>query len=158
MKDLVLALVLLAAAGCTGSGPGPGGQSALPDVRLKTLGGATAESLAGCPTDKCLTVLVAPWCGVCHQVTPDIVRLRRHLDEKGVTSRVVVGMASLDEITPFAARYGPDALLDPDGAFKARGVPLFVTTARGGKVLKTVPGFPRGSGTLGELAAAFGLP
>lgn len=153
MRPLLLALTL-AVSGCSSS---EGGGS-LPDVRLKTLGGATGDSLADCPTDKCLTVLVAPWCGVCHQVTPDVVRLRRYLDEQGVTSRVVVGLASLEEIKPFAANFGPDALLDPDGAFKARGVPLFVTTARGGAVLKTVPGFPRGSGTLGELAAAFGLP
>lgn len=151
MRALALALVL---AGCSGVDGAP---AKLPDVRLKTLGGATGESLASCPTDKCLTVLVAPWCGVCHQVTPDVVRLRRYLDEKGVTSRVVVGMASLEDIKPFAANFGPDALLDPDGAFKARGVPLFVTTERGGKVLKTIPGFPRGAATLGDLAAQFGL-
>lgn len=155
MRPLALALALLAAAGCSG---GSGDGAPLPDVRLRTLGGATGESLATCPTAKCLTVLVAPWCGVCHQVTPDVVRLRRWLGEHGVSSRVVVGLASLEDIKPFAERFGPDALLDPDGAVKARGVPLFVVTDRSGKVLKTVPGFPRGSATLAELAAFFGLP
>jgi hypothetical protein len=110
MRALALALLL---AGCSGVDTA----ATLPDVRLKTLGGATGDSLATCPTDKCRTVLVAPWCGVCHQVTPDVVRLRRYLDEKGVTSRVVVGMASLEEIKPFAEKFGSDALLDPDGAF-----------------------------------------
>lgn len=132
-------------------------KSSLPDVRLPTLGGAMGESLASCPTEKCLTVLVAPWCGVCHQVSGDVVRLRRHLDSRGIASRVVVGLASLEEIRPFAARFGPDTLLDPEGAFSARGVPLFVTTARDGTVLKTVAGFPRGSGSLEDLAAFFGL-
>ncbi|MDX6770150.1 MAG: hypothetical protein SF051_11510 [Elusimicrobiota bacterium] len=152
------ASVLTALTLCACGGEGTGAAKTLPDVRLKTLGGATGPSLATCPTDKCLTVLVAPWCGVCHQVSGDVIRLRRYLDEKGVASRVVVGLATLEEIAPFAARFGPDALLDPDGAFRARGVPLFVTTDRDGKVLKTVPGFPRGSATLGELAASFGLP
>ena len=62
----------------------------LPDVRLQTLGGPLGPSLATCATEKCLTVIVAPWCGVCHQVTPDIVRLRRFLDKAGAFSRVVV--------------------------------------------------------------------
>lgn len=155
MRALLLAVVVAAAAGCSGA---DAPSTVLPDVRLKTLGGATGDSLAACPTDKCLTVLVAPWCGVCHQVTPDVLRLRRFLDEKGVTTRVVVGLATLEEIEPFAAKFGPDALLDPDGAFRARGVPLFVTTERGGKVLKAVPGFPRGADNLTDLAAAFALP
>lgn len=150
---LLTALLLTSCSGDAGEGGGK-----LPDVRLQTLGGATGPSLAACPTDKCLTVLVAPWCGVCHQVSGDVIRLRRYLDEQGIASRVVVGMATLEEIKPFAERFGSDTLMDPDGAFKARGVPLFVTTDRDGKVLKTVPGFPRGSGTLGDLAAYFGLP
>lgn len=141
-------------AGCGGGGGGEG----LPDVRLKTLGGDVGPSLATCATEKCLTVLVAPWCGVCHAVSGDVIRLRRWLDEHGVATRIVVGLASLEEEQGFAKRFGPDAMLDPDGAFKARGVPLFVVTDRSGAVLKTVPGFPRGSGTLGELAAQFGLP
>lgn len=154
MKILALA-GLLALAGCGGSG---GGEKSLPDVRLKTLGGATGPSLAACPAAKCLTVLVAPWCGVCHQVAGDVVNLRRYLDAKGVPTRVVVGLASLEDIKPFAETFGPDALLDPDGSFRARGVPLFVVTDSNGKVLKTVPGFPRGAANLAELSAQFGLP
>ncbi len=154
MRRALPALLLLALTACSAAD----GAAPLPDVRLKTLGGATGDSLASCPTDKCLTVVVAPWCGVCHQVQPDVVRLRRYLDEKGVTSRVVVGLASLEDIKPFAEKFGPDAMLDPDGAVKARGVPLFVTTERGGKVLKVLPGYPRGPETLSDLAAAFDLP
>lgn len=157
MRTWLAAALVLALAGC-GGGEGGGAQKTLPDVRLKTLGGATGPSLASCPAAKCLTVLVAPWCGVCHAVAGDVVNLRRHLDARGVPVRVVVGLASLEEIKPFAERFGPDALVDPDGAFRARGVPLFVTTGSDGRVLKTVPGFPRGAGTLTELAAQFGLP
>lgn len=157
MRFLALALGLLALGGC-GGGEDMGGGKTLPDVRLKTLGGATGPSLATCPASKCLTVLVAPWCGVCHQVAGDVVNLRRYLDAKGVPTRVVVGLASLEEVKGFAETFGPDALLDPDGAFRARGVPLFVVTGSDGRVLKTVPGFPRGAADLAELAAQFGLP
>lgn len=147
------AVLLLAACG--------GGESAskLPDVRLPTLGGPLGPSLAACNTEKCLTVIVAPWCGVCHQVTPDIVRLRRFLDKSGVGSRVVVGLSpDLGPIKEMAALFGSDAMLDPGGAVAARGVPLFIVTNRAGEVLKRVNGFPRGASSPDELAAFFGLP
>ncbi|MDO8756498.1 MAG: hypothetical protein Q7J64_00675 [Elusimicrobiota bacterium] len=151
---VVLLASMLAAAACGGGDA----TSKLPDVRLSTLGGPLGPSLAKCATEKCLTVVVAPWCGVCHQVTPDIVRLRRHLDKIGVASRVVVGLAELPELKQMAALFGSDTLLDPEGALTARGVPLFIVTARSGEVLARFPGFPRGASSPDELAAYFGLP
>ena len=150
----VFLTTLLALAAC-----GDGASSAkLPDVRLSTLGGPLGPSLATCATEKCLTVIVAPWCTVCHQVTPDIVRLRRFLDKTGVGSRVVVGLADLGPIKEMAALYGSDALLDPDGAMAARGVPLFITTNRAGDIINRVNGFPSDASTPAELASYFGLP
>lgn len=151
----VLLASLLALAAC---GEGGGSSSKLPDVRLPTLGGPLGPSLATCNTEKCLTVVVAPWCGVCHRVTPDIVRLRRFLDKAGVGSRVVVGLDELEPIRGMAALFGSDALLDPGGAMAARGVPLFIVTNRAGEVVKRVNGFPSGASTPDELAAFFGLP
>lgn len=143
---------LFALAGC-----GEAGSAAkLPDVRLPTLAGPQGPSLASCASDKCLTVLVAPWCGICHQVAPDIVALRRLLDKAGVGSRVVVGLAEAEPIKEFAAEFGPDAMLDPGGVMRARGVPLFLVTDRSGNVLKRVSGFPRGLDA-GGLAAYFEL-
>ncbi len=132
--------------------------SSLPDVRLPTLGGPVGPSLAACPTEKCLTVVVAPWCGICHQVTPDIVRLRRFLDKAGVSMRVVVGLSDLEQLKGMAKLYGSDTMLDEGGAIAARGVPLFLVTDRGGKVLSRLNGYPRGVSTPEELAAAFDLP
>ncbi len=153
------AFVLAAALVSTACGGGDDAASRLPDVRLATLGGPLGPSLATCNTEKCLTVLVAPWCGICHQVTPDIVRLRRFLDKAGVGSRVVVGLSpELDQVKEMAALFGSDSLLDTDGAVAARGVPLFIVTNRAGDVIKRVSGFPRGASTPDELAAFFGLP
>lgn len=153
MRAVLLASILAAAA-CGGADA----PSTLPDVRLSTLGGPLGPSLGACATDKCLTVVVAPWCGVCHQVTPDIVRLRRFLDKAGVGSRVVVGLAELGELKGMAALFGSDTLLDPEGVVAARGVPLFLVTDRSGAILKRVNGFPRGASSADELAAFFGLP
>ena len=147
-------MTLLALAAC-GNGES---STKLPDVRLHTLAGPLGPSLMACATEKCLTVVVAPWCTVCHQVTPDIVRLRRFLDKAGIGSRIVVGLAELDQIKEMASLFGSDTLLDPDGAMAARGVPLFITTNRAGAVINRVNGFPRDASTPAELASYFGLP
>jgi hypothetical protein len=141
------AVLALAAAFAACSGSDRSFAPKLPDVRLPTLAGIPGPSLASCPTDKCLTVLVAPWCPVCHRSASSIVLLRRFLDEHGVASRVVVG-ASDDAaaIKKFASVFGPDALLDEGGALDSRGVPAFFVTDRQGRLLKSVPGFPRASG------------
>ena len=157
MRPAALVLALLLAACSRSSEPAPAA-SRLPDVRLPTLGGPDGPSLASCPTDKCLTVLVAPWCGVCHATADSVVRFRRWLDRKGYSSRVVVGLSNDDAaIRAFAAKYGADALLDFHGAVSARGVPLFLVTDREGKVLRLLNGFPRSAQTPADLAQILGL-
>jgi hypothetical protein len=115
----------------------------LPDARLPTLGGVVGPSLASCPTEKCLTILVAPWCGVCRAEAPKFVALRHYLDSRGVSSRIVVGLSTdADAIKKFAAVFGADALLDADGALSSRSTPLLLVSDREGRVLKAVEGFP----------------
>ncbi|HAZ08022.1 MAG TPA: hypothetical protein DCZ01_05740 [Elusimicrobia bacterium] len=128
----------------------------LPDARLHTLAGTVGPSLSTCPTEKCLTIVVAPWCGICHMAAPDILRLRRFLDTTGVASRVVVGLAEIGPIREFAAEFGPDSLLDPEGAFHPRGVPLFLVSDSNGKVLRVINGFPK-TASASALADALGL-
>jgi len=155
MRTLALLALAAALAACSGSDSSASKQ--LPDVRLPTLGGPHGPSLASCPTKKCLTVVVAPWCGVCHRAAPHIVLLRRFLDQNGVASRVVVGLAEMDALREFASEFGSDALLDAGGAMTPRGVPVFLVSDKDGKVLNVVNGFPQ-SESAAELAAALGLP
>lgn len=151
--------ILLAAAlaACSGGAGEGGARRTLPDVRLPTLAGPPGPSLASCPTAKCLTVLVAPWCGVCHATAPSVVAFRRYLDSKGVGSRVVVGLSdSMEDLRAFAAEFGADAMIDANGEMSARGVPMFLVNDAQGRVLKVVEGFPRSESAEG-LAAYFGL-
>ena len=143
MKPLAVALAFAAAlAGC--SGRAEDSQRPLPDERLAMLTGVLAPSLATCPTDKCLTVLVAPWCGVCHGAVPEIVAFRKWLDTHGVSSRVIVGASDDREaVASFAKEFGKDAQLDYDQSLHTRSVPLFLVTDRTGRVLKSVGGLPR---------------
>jgi hypothetical protein len=133
--------LIFALAAC--SGGGSHAQRTLPDARLPTLGGVTGPSLASCPTEKCLTILVAPWCGVCHAEAPNFVTLRHFLDAHGVSSRIVVGLSDdLPAIKKFASEFGADALLDADGVMSSHSTPLMLVSDRQGHVLKVVEGFP----------------
>jgi thiol-disulfide isomerase/thioredoxin len=133
----------LALAAC--SGPAHTAARRLPDVRLPTLAGIDGASLASCPTDKCLTVLVAPWCGVCRAEAPNLVQLRHFLDAHGVSSRIVVGLSDDSAaIKKFAAVFGSDALLDAGGAMSSRATPLMLVSDREGRIVKVVEGFPSG--------------
>jgi hypothetical protein len=103
--------------------------------------------LASCPTEKCLTILVAPWCGVCRAEAPSFVALRHFLDGRGVSSRIVVGLSD-DEaaVKKFAAEFGADTLLDAQGAMHSRSTPLLLVSDREGRVLKVMEGYPRSAG------------
>jgi hypothetical protein len=150
MRRLAAAALAAALAAC--SGGGSHATRRLPDARLPTLGGAVGPSLASCPTDKCLTILVAPWCGVCRAEAPAFVTLRHLLDQHGVSSRVVVGLSDDPAaIKKFAAEFGADALLDDQGTMSSRGTPLLLVSDREGRVLKVLEGYP-GRATPEEVA------
>ncbi len=127
---------------------------------LGTLSSGKTVSLAGCPTAKCLTVVVAPWCGYCRAATPHVLALRDYLDSRGVTTRVVVGMDKTASVKAYALEFGPDTLLDPEGQVSANGVPHFFVTDAAGAVLKEVAGVPAGLDGLGpkDFASFLGLP
>ncbi|MDE2489727.1 MAG: TlpA family protein disulfide reductase [Elusimicrobia bacterium] len=154
----VLAFLALAAALAACSGGSTSARDVLPDVRLPTVGGPLGDSLAACPTGRCLTVVVAPWCEVCRAEAPNIVQLRRYLDSVGVASRVVVGESSdAKAVRSFAAEFGADAQMDDDGALDVRATPtLFVSDDRG-RLLKVVEGFPSGTSGPAQLAQYLGL-
>lgn len=129
----------------------------LSGVTLPKLGGGDVAT-ASCPTEKCFTAYVAPWCGYCRAATPALIQLKAYLKQKDVEMRVVVGMDEPASVKEYAAMFGPDAVLDPENAFGVRGgVPHFFVTDKTGRILREVPGMPRVD-SVQELAAFFGLP
>ena len=146
MRPLSAALALAVALSACSGGGAPVARR-LPDARLPTLGGVVGPSLASCPTEKCLTILVAPWCGVCRAEAPNFISLRHYLDARGVSSRIVVGLSGdTAAIRKFAAEFGADTLLDTEGALSSRSTPLLLVSDREGRVLKVVEGFPSALG------------
>jgi hypothetical protein len=148
----VLLVSLTLAAGCGSK------SSSLPDVKLPTLGGKSSASLASCPTKKCLTVVVAPWCGYCRAGTPMMLQARSWLADRDVAMRVVVGMAEEGSVREYAREFGPEALLDPKGAVRVTGgVPHFYVTNESGAILKEVAGMPM-TPDVARFADYLGLP
>lgn len=130
----------------------------LPPIELAKLSSGKGPSMASCPTAKCLTIYVAPWCGYCRAGTPTMLALRAFLTREKVTTRVVVGMAPLDDVKEYARDFGPDTLLDPGNAVGVRGgVPHFFVSDAAGRILKKVAGMPQ-TRDVELLAAYFGLP
>lgn len=133
---LALAAAAFLAASCSKS------KGRLPDLKLPTLAGKAGSSLATCPTAKCVTVYVAPWCGVCRRHGPLLLALRPFLKEKGVETRFIVGQDKDDAVRAYARDFGPDTLLDGQGWVQARGVPRFFVTDQTGAILNAVSGVP----------------
>ncbi|MBI5240734.1 MAG: hypothetical protein HY926_09695 [Elusimicrobia bacterium] len=116
------------------------------DVDLPTADGAGMVWLAGCPTAKCLTVYVAPWCSVCREGSGAIKALRSHLSGRGITTRIVVGRDSISTVASYASEFGAKTLLDPDEKVALRGVPHFFVSSEGGAISFEKSGFfPDGS-------------
>jgi hypothetical protein len=105
------------------------------DVDLPTADGNAMVWLAGCPTAKCLTIYVAPWCGVCREGSGAIKALSAHLTGRGITTRIVVGRDSISSVASYASEFGSKTLLDPDEKVALRGVPHFFVSSEGGSIL-----------------------
>lgn len=138
--------------------PGSGSDVKLPRAALKTSSGKPVE-LATCPTEKCLTVVVAPWCGYCRSSTEKIVELDAFLAARKVTTRVVISMDQADALADYGREFGPGALLDDAGLVRVRGVPHFIVSDAAGSVLDTAAGVPPdGIRSVSDFAARLGLP
>ena len=124
--------------------------SYLPDLPLPA---ATAEGTAAgdsparvfCGGSKgCLVVYVAPWCGPCRASLPGDVALAEHVAPMGYETVFVVGMDEEPACLGMARSIGRPARLDTDGrwakAAKVRGVPHFLVTTPGGKIVKRQAG------------------
>lgn len=135
------------------------------ESRFPEAGTGKSASLKSCPTARCLTVYLAPWCGVCRASTELIKELRPWLAERGVATRIVIGRDRPEEVRDYALSFGPDTLMDPEGALPLKGgVPHFLVSDEEGTILRSQPGVlrivrpPIPEEALEELSRALGLP
>lgn len=130
----------------------------MPDVKLPTYSSKTGGSLASCPTAKCLTVYVAPWCGYCRAATPMILQMRENLKRLKVDTRIIVGLDSAEPVETYARTFGPETLLDLNNTLSLTGVPHFYVSDASGAILKEFGGYPMGVETPEQFASLLELP
>lgn len=133
-------------------------KSGFPDTHFPTLSSQSGPSLASCPTRKCLTVYLAPWCVYCRKATPLFIKARKFLKQKGVETRVIIGMDQPQPLQEYASAFGPDTMLDLNSTMRVSGVPHFYVSNASGEILREIGGLPNGVNGAEDLAAAFGLP
>jgi hypothetical protein len=138
-------------------GPRKDTTGSLPDVGLTTLGGEKVL-LTACPTEKCLVVVLSPWCPHCHNAAANIKALRGYIKEQGDATKIVVGKDSPAAVRQFAEEFGDDTLLDPEGAVPANGVPHFYAIYDGGGIIKEQGGAYEGAVDPTKWAGELGLP
>lgn len=145
-----------AKAGSAPRAPGPAGL--LPEVNLTSLNGRETY-MPDCPTAKCLTVVVSPWCPHCRAVAGVLGGMRAWLPKHGVEMRIVVGDDSEEAVRDYAKAFGPSTLVDPSSLFKIPGgVPAFLVSTNGGAVLRKESGAWEDEKDPAEYAKALGLP
>ncbi|GEM_PF-1854462 len=128
----------------------------VPNVRLKTASGMEV-ALNGCEADKCVTVVVAPWCPHCRAAQGTIMRLRDYLQQKDVPFRIVVSKDSESKVEEYAAVFGRSTLLDPENFAQPSGFPMVWVYRDGGAITGLSAGLsPRAEPQ--QLAQTLGVP
>lgn len=111
-------------------------------VHLPAVAAIGFTSLERCPTTRCLTVYVAPWCPACRKAIPLIKDMRSRLQARQVAVRVVVGADRDGSLREAAATYGPDTLLDERNAVDLHSFPSFLVSDSSGAILAHQSGAP----------------
>lgn len=109
-------------------------------VSLASVDGNLRKALGPCPAARCLTVYLAPWCPACQQTTPRYLAMRKFLAGRGIPVYVVVGAAEFGDCLPYARKFGPDTMLDPDSELNPPGFPDFIITDSKGSIRSRRPG------------------
>jgi thiol-disulfide isomerase/thioredoxin len=111
-----------------------------------TAGVQTSTTVVGgqCIKDRCLTVVVAPWCPSCRALNGMIISLRDQVEADGYPVNVVVAMDKPRALAQYAASYAKPVALDVDGKFwkqvKIKGVPYFAVTNSKGEIVEFING------------------
>lgn len=107
-------------------------------IRTRTMAGGA------CTAERCLTVVVAPWCPVCRRLDSTIIALRAAAEASGVPVSMVIGMDKPEALRSYGEHYAQPVLLDEQRNFtrraKIRTVPYFAVTDRNGEIVAEIRG------------------
>jgi thiol-disulfide isomerase/thioredoxin len=105
-----------------------------------------------CPKEKCLIIMMTPWCPKCQEIQPVISILSNKLSEDDIPVSVVIGDDAEKNIREFASKFESRVLIDPQNQLFSRisipGTPYFAVVNRDGVVVNDLAGFIADATTL----------
>jgi thiol-disulfide isomerase/thioredoxin len=120
--------------------------------------GGQATAGGNCPKERCLTIVVAPWCPTCRRMKGTISALHAQLQAEGLPVTLVIGMDKPDALQAYAQQHQEPVLLDMNRSFtkraKIRAVPYFAVTNRKGEIIEEMKG---GYDDVGEMRRRLGV-
>jgi thiol-disulfide isomerase/thioredoxin len=155
-KFLLAAIGLVAAYFLLRSPPSMPGEL-LPEYSNGAMG---SQVMVGgrCLQDRCLTIVVAPWCPACHRMKGTISALRQQVEADGRPVALVIGMDKPEALQNYAQQHSETVLLDIKRSFtkraKIRSVPYFAVTNRKGEIVEEMKG---GYDDVGEMRRRLGV-
>ncbi|MCJ8313373.1 MAG: TlpA family protein disulfide reductase [Saccharospirillaceae bacterium] len=103
-----------------------------------------SANIGECLSDKCLIIYVAPWCPICHKITPTIIALVNEMKAEGIQVDVVVGKDKPNAVLEYAEHFPFPVALDANGRYfyaaDIEAVPYFVAINYDGEILNEMYG------------------
>ncbi|MFN9726954.1 TlpA family protein disulfide reductase [Acidovorax sp.] len=97
-----------------------------------------------CLQERCLTIVVAPWCPACRRMKGTISALRQQVEADGRPVFLVIGMDKPEALQNYARQHSETVLLDMNRSFtkraNIRSVPYFAVTNHKGEIVEEMKG------------------
>lgn len=97
-----------------------------------------------CLQERCLTIVVAPWCPACRRMKGTISALRQQVEADGRPVFLVIGMDKPEALQNYARQHTETVLLDTNRSFtkraNIRSVPYFAVTNNKGEIVEEMKG------------------
>ncbi len=97
-----------------------------------------------CMRNHCLTIYLTPWCPYCRKSHAAILDAVKQLEERGITTTIILGMDKPDALVAYAADFPFPVYFDANNAYfkklGMKGVPHSILWLPGGKIVNNESG------------------